>query len=94
MKKAIIKLVETLQVGDTLTLTQRLASTPDITFTQKDGYAERVFETTIHHIEECSTYYYIGHTPKDQRNGKFGYFKVFKNKSKSYGVVAINNIFG
>ena len=79
-------------VDNVVEITQRLAHTPDRSFTQKDGYAEKTFKTTITSVEDKGDYYYVGHRPLEFKNGRFGYFRVFKTGAKKYGVVAINGI--
>lgn len=78
--------------GKVVEVTSRLAHTPDKSYTMKNGYAEKTYQTVIHTVEDRGAFYYVGHTPVDRRNGGFGYFRVFKNQTKRFGIIDIKEV--
>ena len=81
------------EAGEVVEITQRVAHTPDKSFTMKDGYAEKTIKTRITTVEDRGDYYYIGHRPLELKHGRHGYFRVHKTGAKKFGVVAINGVF-
>jgi hypothetical protein len=51
------------------------------------------FETRIHCIEQRDGYLYIGHIPKDQRQGEWGFFRWYEEKNRPhYGIVRMEAV--
>ena len=78
--------------GRVVEITRRVASTPDRSYVEKDGYYEKSYRVRISSVEDLGDRYYVGYTPVDIRNGGFGYFGMGKNSTKKFGVVAVREV--
>lgn len=65
----------TIQVGSRYKITRRM----------KAGIT--TFVAKVYSVENRNEYVYFGFTPKDQKDGEFGYAKFYGDKTPEYGVI-------